>query len=155
SYRLWCRPHLPGPSPDGGNMVKAEDQADAFLAELGERVRNMRALRGMSRRVLSKASGLSARYIAQMESGKGNVSIMLLRQLANAMGVKLEDLIPSTDSTPDWPVIRDLLRGASKEQIAHVKAVLSERRGSTWARNMQRVSLIGLRGAGKSTLGRI
>jgi XRE family aerobic/anaerobic benzoate catabolism transcriptional regulator len=134
-------------------MAKAEDP-DRFLAELGKRLRTMRALRGMSRRVLSKASGLSARYIAQMEGGKGNVSIMLLRQLSNAMGVKLEDVIPSSDSTPDWAIIRDLLRGASKEQIAHVKAVLSDNRGSTWARNMQRVALIGLRGAGKSTLGR-
>ena len=73
-------------------MAKAEDP-DPFLAELGTRLRTMRALRGMSRRVLSKSSGLSARYIAQMEGGKGNVSIMLLRQLSDAMGVKLEDLV--------------------------------------------------------------
>lgn len=138
-----------------GTMAKAEDPEDVFLSELGQRLRKMRTLRGMSRKVLSKASGLSERYIAQMESGEGNVSIILLRRLSNAMGAKLEDLIPSAGSTPDWPIIRDLLRGASKEQIAHVKTVLSDKKGSTWAPNLQRVALIGLRGAGKSTLGRI
>jgi XRE family aerobic/anaerobic benzoate catabolism transcriptional regulator len=136
-------------------MAKAEDPGDIVLAELGERIRKMRVLRGMSRKILSKASGLSERYIALMESGGGNVSIMLLWRLANGMGAKLEDLIPSADSTPEWPVIRELLRGASKEQVARVKAVLSDKKGLTWGPDLQRVALIGLRGAGKSTLGRI
>jgi XRE family aerobic/anaerobic benzoate catabolism transcriptional regulator len=136
-------------------MGKAEDPEDVFLAELGQRLRKTRALRGMSRKVLAKESGLSERYIAQMESGEGNVSIILLRRLSNAMGAKLEDLLPSADSTPDWLIIRDLLRRASKEQIAHVKAMLSDQKGATRASNQQRVALIGLRGAGKSTLGRI
>jgi XRE family aerobic/anaerobic benzoate catabolism transcriptional regulator len=136
-------------------MAKAEDPEDAFLAELGERVRKMRALRGMSRKVLSKVSGLSQRYIAQLESGEGNVSIILLRRVSNAMGAKLEDLIPAAGSTPDWPIIRESLRGATKEQIAEVKRVLSDKRGTTWGSSSPRVALIGLRGAGKSTLGRI
>ena len=62
----------------------------------------MRALRGMSRKVLAKVSGISERYIAQLESGKGNVSIVLLRRVSNAMGAHLEDLIPSAEPTPDW-----------------------------------------------------
>jgi XRE family transcriptional regulator, aerobic/anaerobic benzoate catabolism transcriptional regulator len=136
-------------------MAKAEDPEDIFLAELGERVRKMRALRGMSRKVLSQASGLSQRYIAQLESGEGNVSIILLRRVSNAMGAKLEDLIPSIGSTPDWPIIRESLRGASKEQIAQIKRILADKRGATWASSSPRVALIGLRGAGKSTLGRI
>ena len=136
-------------------MGKAEDPEDVFLAELGQRLRKTRALRGMSRKVVAKESGLSERYIAQMESGEGNVSIILLRRLSNAMGAKLEDLLPSADSTPDWLIIRDLLRRASKEQIAHVKAMLSDQKGATRASNQQRVALIGLRGAGKATLGRI
>jgi transcriptional regulator with XRE-family HTH domain len=109
-------------------MTRGEDPEAVFLAELGHRVRNMRALRGMSRKVLSKASGLSERYIAQLESGGGNVSIILPRRVSTAIGSKLEDLIPSTERAPDWPVIRDLLRGASKEQISQIKEICRTRR---------------------------
>src|SRR5215216_2382571 len=106
-------------------MTKATDSDDVFLRELGQRARNMRGLHGMSRKVLAKVSGISERYIAQLESGKGNVSIVLLRRLAHAMGAHLEDLIPSTEPAPDWAVIRDLLRKASPDQIARVKDVLA------------------------------
>ena len=85
----------------------------------------MRALRGMSRKVLAKVSGISERYIAQLESGKGNVSIVLLRRVSNAMGAHLEDLIPASEPAPDWPVIRDLLRKATPSQIAQAKDVLA------------------------------
>ena len=76
-------------------MTEASDPETGFLEQLGQRVRTMRALRGMSRKVLAKVSGISERYIAQLESGKGNVSIVLLRRVSNAMGAHLEDLIPS------------------------------------------------------------
>ncbi len=100
-------------------MSKDSDAETGFLEQLGQRVRTMRALRGMSRKVLAKVSGISERYIAQLESGKGNVSIVLLRRVSNAMGAHVVDLIPSNDPVPDWPVIRDLLRKASPAQIAH------------------------------------
>src|ERR1700741_2532023 len=106
-------------------MSDESDPETAFLEQLGQRVRNMRALRGMSRKVLAKVSGISERYIAQLESGKGNVSIMLLRRVSNAMGAHLEDLIPAADPVPDWQVIRDLMRKASPSQIAQAKDVLS------------------------------
>src|SRR3954467_15336815 len=96
-----------------------------FLEQLGQRVRTMRALRGMSRKVLAKVSGISERYIAQLESGKGNVSIVLLRRVSHAMGAHLEDLIPATEPAPDWPVMRDLIRKATPSQIAEAKDVLS------------------------------
>jgi XRE family transcriptional regulator, aerobic/anaerobic benzoate catabolism transcriptional regulator len=130
------------------------DAEAEFLAALGARVRHLRAMRGMSRKVLSAASGVSERYIAQLESGQGNVSIILLRRVALATGARLEDLIPAADATPDWPVIRDLLRSASPEKIAEVKQLLSGN-GMAHRRDRDRVALIGLRGAGKSTLGRI
>jgi XRE family aerobic/anaerobic benzoate catabolism transcriptional regulator len=126
-----------------------------FLDQLGQRVRTMRALRGMSRKVLAKVSGISERYIAQLESGKGNVSIVLLRRVSNAMGAHLEDLIPASDPAPDWQVIRDLLRKATPNQIAQAKDVLAGHGASNHRSAFSGVALIGLRGAGKSTLGKI
>ena len=106
-------------------MTETRDPETGFLEQLGQRVRTMRALRGMSRKVLAKVSGISERYIAQLESGKGNVSIVLLRRVSNAMGAHLEDLIPAGEPAPDWPVIRDLLRKATPNQIAQAKDVLA------------------------------
>jgi XRE family aerobic/anaerobic benzoate catabolism transcriptional regulator len=127
-----------------------------FLEQLGQRVRTMRALRGMSRKVLAKVSGISERYIAQLESGKGNVSIVLLRRVSNAMGAHLEDLIPATDPAPDWQVIRDLLRKASPGQIAQAKNILAGSGTASHRRSsFAGIALIGLRGAGKSTLGKL
>src|SRR3974377_1968001 len=104
-----------------------------FWAELARRVRHGRALRGMSRKVLARVSGISERYIAQLESGKGNVSIVLLRRVSNAMRPPLEAPIPATEPTPDWPVIRDLVRKATPNQIAHAKDVLSGQGNGTSA----------------------
>ncbi|UGA43807.1 helix-turn-helix transcriptional regulator [Bradyrhizobium quebecense] len=137
-------------------MTEANDPETDFLEQLGQRVRTMRALRGMSRKVLAKVSGISERYIAQLESGKGNVSIVLLRRVAGAMGAHLEDLIPSSEPVPDWAVIRDLLRKASPNQIAQAKDMLAGSsplapRGASFSG----IALIGLRGAGKTTLGRM
>ena len=140
-----------------GDMTEGHDPETGFLEQLGQRVRTMRALRGMSRKVLAKVSGISERYIAQLESGKGNVSIVLLRRVSNAMAAHLEDLIPTGEPAPDWPVIRDLLRKATPDQIAEAKDVLS---GHVQGASAQRmafagIALIGLRGAGKSTLGKM
>jgi XRE family aerobic/anaerobic benzoate catabolism transcriptional regulator len=137
-------------------MTDTSDLESGFLEQLGQRVRTMRALRGMSRKVLAKVSGISERYIAQLESGKGNVSIVLLRRVSNAMGAHLEDLIPAADPAPDWPVIRDLLRKATPAQIAQAKDVLAGHHGGPAQRaSFSGIALIGLRGAGKSTLGKI
>ena len=137
-------------------MTQQPDPESAFLEQLGQRVRIMRALRGMSRKVLAKVSGISERYIAQLESGKGNVSIVLLRRVSDAMGAHLEDLIPVGEPSADWPVIRDLLRKASPNQIAQARDILSGQ-GTSAQRRMSfaGIALIGLRGAGKSTLGKM
>jgi len=138
------------------DMTEHLDPETGFLEQLGQRVRTMRALRGMSRKVLAKVSGISERYIAQLESGKGNVSIVLLRRVSNAMGAHLEDLIPATEPSPDWPVLRDLVRKATPSQIAQAKDVLAGQSASAQRRiSFAGIALIGLRGAGKSTLGRM
>jgi XRE family transcriptional regulator, aerobic/anaerobic benzoate catabolism transcriptional regulator len=136
-------------------MSDVSDPETVFLEQLGQRVRNMRALRGMSRKVLAKVSGISERYIAQLESGKGNVSIVLLRRVSNAMGAHLEDLIPAADPAPDWQVVRDLMRKASPSQIAQAKDVLAGHGTSAHRASFSGIALIGLRGAGKSTLGKV
>jgi len=140
-------------------MDSRATEEQQFLTALGRQVRHVRALRGMSRKVLARVSGISERYIAQLESGQGNVSIKLLRRVAAAMGVRVEDLIVDEAAPQDWPIIRDLLRGATPAQVAQARAILAggapvpvvERA----APPADRVALIGLRGAGKSTLGRI
>ena len=136
--------------------MHASDPETGFLEQLGQRVRTMRALRGMSRKVLARVSGISERYIAQLEAGRGNVSIVLLRRVSNAMGAHLEDLIPAAEPLPDWAVIRDLLRKASPSQIAQAKDILAGHSASSQRRmSFAGIALIGLRGAGKSTLGKM
>src|ERR1700743_1904321 len=137
-------------------MTETSDPETGFLEQLGQRVRTMRALRGMSRKVLAKVSGISERYIAQLESGKGNVSIVLLRRVSNAMAAHLADLIPSAEPTADWAVLRDLARQESPQQIAQAKDVLAGGNASAQRQmSFAGIALIGLRGAGKSTLGKM
>jgi XRE family transcriptional regulator, aerobic/anaerobic benzoate catabolism transcriptional regulator len=138
-------------------MTEAANPESLFLAELGQRVRTMRAVRGMSRKVLSRVSGVSERYIAQLETGQGNASVILLRRLSHAMGARLEDLVVG-EAAPEWLVVRDLLKTAGAERIARAKEILSgtaPQGAENDATARRRVALIGLRGAGKSTLGRI
>jgi XRE family transcriptional regulator, aerobic/anaerobic benzoate catabolism transcriptional regulator len=147
---------LPKDAYEQRDMTENLDPETSFLEQLGQRVRTMRALRGMSRKVLARVSGISERYIAQLESGKGNVSIVLLRRVSHAMGAHLEDLIPASEPAPDWPVIRDLLRKATPSQIAQARDVLSGSSGFAQKQvSFAGIALIGLRGAGKSTLGKL
>ena len=139
-------------------MTEHADPESSFLDQVGQRVRTMRGLCGMSRKTLAKVSGISERYIAQLESGKGNVSIVLLRRLSHAMGVHLEDLVAIDQPSPDWRVIRDLLRKGAPAQVARAKEILAGEGSNGIAAPRQMsfagIALIGLRGAGKTTLGR-
>ena len=87
------------------NQNFAVDNND-YLALLGERVRSARSQRGMTRKILSAESGVSERYLAQLEAGHGNVSIILLRQIAAAMNLPLMDLV---QEGPDRPVDLSLI----------------------------------------------
>ena len=145
---------------DGRDSQDRDSGLDGYLVELGLRVRSMRALRGMSRKVLAKQSGVSERYIAQLESGLGNVSIVLLRRLAKAAGMQVEDLVADPAEQPDdWALIRELMRRAPPALIDDVKALLAGRPidqvANAPAIQVDRIALLGLRGAGKSTLGRL
>src|SRR5215467_13709105 len=73
-----------------------------YLKRLGDRVREARASRGMTRKILARDSGVSERYLAQLEGGQGNISILLLRDIASALDMRLEALVfdgpePSVD----------------------------------------------------------
>src|SRR5436853_2202245 len=136
-------------------MSEKPDSEAGFLEQLGQRVRTMRALRGMSRKVLAKVSGISERYIAQLESGKGNVSIVLLRRVSNAIGAHLDDIIPAGEPSPDWPIIRDLVRKATPTQIAQAKDVLAGQGVAAQRRTVAAIAPLGFRGAGHSTLGQM
>jgi len=131
---------------------------DPFLAALGERVRALRARRGMTRRALSVASDVSERHLANLELGVGNASVLVLKQVAQAVGCQIAELLgDETAASPEWLLIRDLLRGRSDEELRKGRQALTELFGQAGApqARAQRIALIGLRGAGKSTLGKL
>ena len=134
----------------------AGDTGDAFLRALGERLRLIRAQRGMSRRVLASRSGVSERYIAQFEAGTGNMSLLLLRRVAGALGVATEDLVAVGRSgrAPGAMLLEQLLARLTGSEIAEARRLLLDRFGAAGTRR-ERIALIGLRGAGKSSLGRL
>ncbi len=126
----------------------------AFLVTLADRVRDARARRGMSRKILARDSQVSERYLAQLEAGKGNVSILLLRQIAQALSMPLEELLRTDDERPVERVLVDqLLNRLSPQQLATVRLGLARDFEHAHAARRRRIALIGLRGAGKSTLG--
>jgi XRE family transcriptional regulator, aerobic/anaerobic benzoate catabolism transcriptional regulator len=146
------------------NSFEARESADvssrgdtAFAAEIGRMVRLGRAKRGMSRRQLAQASGTSERYLAQIESGAGNPSVLVLRAIADALEMPMFELLPQTGGVAaPYARIIDLLgrvppsdlaaiADSIERQIAHIAA----------ADRGRRIGLVGLRGAGKSTLGKL
>ncbi|MGO8867812.1 MAG: helix-turn-helix transcriptional regulator [Alphaproteobacteria bacterium] len=134
----------------------ALDGSEAYLRQIGERVRNARARRGMTRKILARDSGVSERYLAQLESGQGNVSILLLRQIARAMGLPLADLTrEGPDRAVEFTLARQLLERLSPEELAQAHGLLRAHFGQAMGGERgSRLALIGLRGAGKTTLGR-
>jgi XRE family aerobic/anaerobic benzoate catabolism transcriptional regulator len=109
-------PHKPAPPHFTPHLA---DPESAYLSRLGNRVRAWRTENGMTRKALSEASGVSERYLAQLEAGQGNISVLLLRKVARAMSVAVDRLVREEERAP----------------------------------RAERIALIGLRGAGKSTLG--
>ena len=145
----------------GGEVTPADrdsalDEAtiERLLASVGERVRNARARMGLSRRALAEKSGVSQRYLAQLESGQGNISIALLLRIAHALDFRIEWLVAEEDPwTSEIVLITSLLRSATRVQRERVLEILDPE--NPGLRRAQRIAFIGLRGAGKSTLGRL
>ncbi|MEM7293943.1 MAG: helix-turn-helix transcriptional regulator, partial [Pseudomonadota bacterium] len=132
-------------------MRGASDQQ--FLQALGERSRDLRARSGITRKALAQTSGLSERHLANLESGEGNPSVLRLAQVAEALHCPLAELLGDvTTSSPEWLSIRSLLAGCDETTLRRVRQAISGELGNTSTR-ARRLALIGLRGAGKSTLG--
>ena len=133
------------------------DARDPFLTALGERTRALRARRGLTRKGLAVAAEVSERHLANVEMGVGNATVQFLRQLAQALNCSLAELVgDETASSPEWLMIRELLRGRGEAELVQARGALASMFGTpaSPAARRQRIALIGLRGAGKSTLGR-
>jgi XRE family transcriptional regulator, aerobic/anaerobic benzoate catabolism transcriptional regulator len=130
---------------------------DPFLTALGERTRALRARRGLTRKGLARAAEVSERHVANIEMGVGNASVQFLRQLAQALNCSLAELVgDETTGSPEWLMIREILRGRSEADLMRSRTALAAMFGApaSAAARRQRIALVGLRGAGKSTLGR-
>jgi XRE family transcriptional regulator, aerobic/anaerobic benzoate catabolism transcriptional regulator len=127
----------------------------AFAAAVGRLVRLGRAKRGMTRRQLAQGSGASERYLALIESGQGNPSVIILRSIAEALDVPIVELIPRTsERTAALTHILDLLGRMPLAELPAIAEMIEGRTAADLAPDRaRRIALIGLRGAGKSTLG--
>ena len=149
----------------------ASDASDSaakhpFLVGLGERVRALRARRGMTRKALSASADVSERHLANLEYGVGNASVLVLLQVAQALNCTLAELLgDATTRSPEWLMIRELLENSDETTLRRVREAIGELLGTGGAnarrdshgraQRSSRVALVGLRGAGKSTLGRM
>jgi len=138
------------PTPASHLPIADED----YLAALGGRVRAARKRLGLSRRDLAFESGVSERFLAEVETGGGNPSVLILRQVADAVGLPVEDLVGEAEA--DAIGLIAAVRGATVVERAELMDRLTELRRETSGEDprARRVALIGLRGAGKSTLGK-
>ncbi len=157
--------HDRGLTPSGADVpvatVDAEEK-NPFLVALGERVRALRARRGMTRKAVALAADVSERHLANLEYGVGNASILILLQVAQALHCSLAELLGDvTTSSPEWLLIRELLEHRDEATLHRVRVAVGELLGTGGAHGQAaggrsaRIALIGLRGAGKSTLGRM
>jgi XRE family aerobic/anaerobic benzoate catabolism transcriptional regulator len=132
-----------------------QQQTDGFAAEVGRLVRLGRAKRGMTRRQLAEGAGASERYLAQIEGGQGNPSVVMLKSIAEALELPVIELLPRSNSRAAAVTrIVDLLGRLPQSDLPAiaewVEARVTRQTGDDRAR---RIALVGLRGAGKSTLG--
>ena len=134
----------------------AEEPKNPVLVALGERARNLRAQRGLTRKAVALAADVSERHLANLEYGTGNASILVLQQVAGALHCSLAELMGDfTTSSPEWLLIRELLEHRSEPELRRVRLALHEllSGSSNDTARHGRIALVGLRGAGKSTLG--
>jgi len=135
---------------------ESETKRSPFLEALGERVRTLRSRQGMTRRAVAVAADVSERHLANLEYGTGNVSVLVLLQVAQALQCSLAELLGDmTTSSPEWLLIRELLSKRSEADLRRARVQLGDMfgEGGNAQERKNRIALIGLRGAGKTSLG--
>lgn len=152
--------HVSGLTPGEAEAGDAppEEAKNPFLVALGERARALRSRRGMTRKAVALAADVSERHLANLEYGVGNASILVLLQVAGALQCTLAELLGDvTTTSPEWLLIRELLEHRDDAELRRARVAIGELFGTGGgnAARSPRVGLIGLRGAGKSTLGRM
>jgi XRE family aerobic/anaerobic benzoate catabolism transcriptional regulator len=147
--------------PTAGTLDATTDEAQRhpFLVALGERVRTLRSRRGMTRKAVAVAADVSERHLANLEYGTGNASVLVLLQVSQALHCSLTELLGDvTTSSPEWLLIRELLENRNEADLRRARVAIGSLLGGGAvaggdAGRSARIALIGLRGAGKSTLG--
>jgi XRE family aerobic/anaerobic benzoate catabolism transcriptional regulator len=135
-----------------------EEIRNPRLTAFGERLRTLRAQRGLTRKAVAQTADVSERYLANLEHGTGNPSLLILDQIAGALQCSVTELIGDvTTSSAEWLLIRELLDGRSEPDLQRARIAIGEVLGTGGDRRAKgrRVALVGLRGAGKSTLGHL
>jgi XRE family aerobic/anaerobic benzoate catabolism transcriptional regulator len=138
--------------------VDGLEDKNPVLVALGDRVRGLRARRGQTRKAVAMAAHVSERHLANLEYGIGNASFMVLHQVASALHCSMAELIGDvTTTSPEWLLIRELLGQADEATLRRVRIAVGELLGTGGgnAQTSTRIALVGLRGAGKSTLGQM
>ena len=134
------------------------DLKNPLLVAVGERVRQLRSRRGMTRKATAHTAQVSERHLANLEYGLGNASLLVLHQVAQALQCSLAELLGDvTTSSPEWLMLREMLEGRDEATLRRVRIAVGDLLGTGGANDTRshRVALIGLRGAGKSTLGQM
>src|SRR5262245_4535653 len=123
--------HAPALTPSEEAPVEATEEKNPFLVALGERVRALRARRGMTRKAVSVAAGVSERHLANLEYGVGNASILVLLDVTQALQCTLAELLGDvTASSPEWLLIRELLEHRDEATLRRVRVVIGEMLGT-------------------------
>ncbi len=141
------------PKPLKAVSATLPDEEADFLRKVGRRVRELRDERTLTRRALAVHAEVSERYLGQLETGEGNISIMLLRRVAAALNVQIAELLETETDQQEQGSIRRFLQQIPRHRVPDLVARLEREVGSAREARRNRVALIGLRGAGKSTLG--
>ncbi len=152
------RTKLPGKNAETADAAENAGGADqAFVAEIGNLVRRGRAKRGVTRRQLAQDSGISERYLAQIETGQGNPSVMVLKAIAAAFEMPVSGLLPADGAQHSaLSAIADRLARLPPSELPDISGLIERRIAENAAVDRaQRIALVGLRGAGKSTLGKM
>ncbi len=153
-----------GGAATGDNSPPSAERKNPSLLALGDRVRSLRAQRGMTRKAVAIAADVSERHLANLEYGIGNASFLVLQQVAGALHCAMAELIGDvTTTSPEWLLIRELLDNRDEGSLRRARIAIADALGAGGApgaasahrQNHQQVALIGLRGAGKSTLGQM